>query len=160
MYKFNMKSIVLAVSCIVFFIGLVGCIQKEVTLEKVSELLFDNVELVTLSKEFPRTSHELNAEDIEILSHSILTGSELSEHMEDITPDYFNGGFAVFHITKFNKSGGTIIYDKTSGYMYVAKVLVHDKNKKEYEQRQSLFNKYLLGVYRFRPSADINKLLN
>ena len=159
MYKIKLKFIGLAIIYIVLFSGLSGCSQKEVTLEIVSELLFDNLELLTLSKEFPQTSYELNVAEINILKHSILRGFELSEHTENITPDYFGGGFAVFHITKSNKSGGTLIYDKTDGYMYISKVLVHDKNKREYEKRQSLFNKYLLGVYRFRPSEEIEELL-
>ena len=159
MFKFVFKSIILTISCIVFIIGLNGCIQREVNLEAIGELIFDDVEILTLSKDFPRNSYALSANEIEILRNSILNGSELSEYSEDITPKYFNGGFAVFHITKVNKSGGTLVYEKTSRYMYVRKVLVHDKHKKDYEKRQSLFNKYLMGVYKFRPSDEIEKLV-
>lgn len=154
-----MKIKVLTIVCFIILVGINGCVQREVNLEIVGELLFDNVESLTISKDFPRPSQDLNKDDIEILKHSILYGSELSEYFEDITPNYFKGGFAVFHITKINKSGGTLIYDKTSEYMYVRKILVHDKYKKEYEKSQIQFNKYLMGVYRFRPSDEIKKLM-
>lgn len=158
MFKKIGKYIIFAIICMIGGIGLNGCSQREVNLEIVDELLFENIEIVAISQGFAQNFYDLSEKEIEILRTSIRNGTELSELQEDTTSSLQNE-VIVFDITKKNKTGGNIIYDEATKYLYIPKVLVHDKNKREYEKRQSLFNKYLLGVYRFRPSEEIEELL-
>lgn len=158
MFKKVNKRIILVIISIIGIIVFNGCSQREVGLETVDELLFENIEIVAISKGFAQSFYDLNENEIKILRTSIRNGTELSELQEDTTSSLQNE-VVVFDITKKDKTGGNIIYDEATKYLYIPKSLVHYKNKREYEQRQSLFNKYLLGVYRLRPSADIKKLL-
>ena len=156
MYKYNRLISSLCLCLLVLLMN--GCGPEDVTPKIISELLFKDVQRVRYMKEFPQLS-ELNKEEIQILKTAIYNGTDLVCLSNDSMPNGFQSGYLYFKINKPLISAD-LFYNKNDGFMLIEKNEVHGENRRKYELRPSLFKKYLVGVYRLRPSKEISKLVN
>lgn len=155
MYKKNIAWIILIICLTMIFIG---CISEEETPKLIADLLFKDVKEVRFMYELHKT-RALNNDEVRILKDSIVNCSELISLSDKEMPKTFEAGYLYFRIAKISRYGIGIFYDKENKYMFIRKGQVHQEKMQEYEQKPSLFSKYLIGIYRFHPSEEIYKLV-
>ncbi len=150
----GLKLMFFWISCLL----LIGCSQ-EITLRDIDKLIFEDVKSASMNPDFLIQAVFLEENQINILRQAVQDGSELTDLVNENIPYYFQKGYASFELDRIDKKVIHLVYDLRSGYMYVPKVQVNEKKMAEYERRVSLYEKYLLGTYRFKPSSEIEKLI-
>ncbi|MCL6613394.1 MAG: hypothetical protein K6U03_02040 [Firmicutes bacterium] len=148
----------------VLIIYISGCKTDNyaIDVKKIEQLLFQDVQRV----EMIITSSEvktLNNQEIRILRTCIRNGTELTEihdkDMPNITTETTN--FVIFIITWKDNWSTNLFYDRMNHYMYVYKDQVRFRDKTRYRNLTiEIYNKIMLGVFKFRPSNSIKKLLH
>jgi len=151
--------IVTLISIIIF--GSLGCMQnKELTLIEIEKLIFTELESVSTIEGFPGRVNVLNDEQIKILRNVIRNGQELIDITNGVVPGVEEDGNIQFEITKMDRNGINIIYCRRDGFCYVSKIQVNYQEEERYIHQKSLIDIYLKGIYKFRPSKEIEKLFS
>ncbi|HEX2954614.1 MAG TPA: hypothetical protein VHR47_11620 [Bacillota bacterium] len=132
-----------------------------ITLAQIDTSLFSQYESLRISPKTNGESRILTAAEIEILRNSIKNGSQLAEIPNEslslITTDPSN---AVFTIEWSGKEIGNFWFNKTNGYIYINKMSVFHNDLKERYFDVNWVKKFVQGAFRFKPSADLLKLIN
>lgn len=157
----RIAQIVLMV-CLVF--SVIGCKSKSddytMTFEKIDNLLFTKAEYIKLITE-PSSIRALNDQEIIILRRSIRNATDLIELDDREMPKIdIKQEIIVAFIIKWDDGWSTnLFYDRMNHHMYIYKDQVRFRDKTKYRNlTPEIYNRIMLGIFRFRPSDDIDKL--
>ena len=138
-----------------------GCKPDDYTidLKKIAQLLFQDVQrvemIITSSK-----IKTLNNQEINILRNCIRNGMELTEISDKDAPNFASENFIAFVVTWKDNCSTNIFYDQINHYMYIYKGQVRFRDKTKYNNLTvEMYNKIMLGIFKFRPSNLVEKLL-
>jgi len=149
------KLMIIGIICLI----IVGCVQ-DITLKNIDTLIFDDLAMVFLHEDSPSANTpKLTTDQIRILRKSIQSGTELTDLPNGSMPNYFQEGYSDFIVNKSTHTSLDLVYNRRDGYMYVFKVQVNYKEEAKYKRFVSSYEKYLMGIYKFKPSKEINKLV-
>jgi len=152
--------LVVTIACCFMVIYFLGCNQKkELSLTEIEKLMFANFTSVSSIEGFPGEFKPLGNEQIIILRSAIRNGIDLSEIENEDVPDSEQVGNIEFQIDKSDHTVISLVYSRQNNFCYISKIDVNYKNEDEYRRQMILVNKYLKGIYKFRPSREIEKLL-
>lgn len=130
-----------------------------IDLKKIERLLFQDVQRV----EMIITSSEiktLNDQEIKILRSCIRNGIDLTEISDKDASDFASENFIAFVVTWKDNCSTNLFYDRINHYMYIYKGQVRFRDKTKYNNLTvEMYNKIMLGIFKFRPSSSIEKLL-
>jgi hypothetical protein len=155
--KKNMALMIML--CIVIF-SLMGCVyEKEQTLVEIEKLLFNKLDSISTNEGYPGKFKPLSNEQIKLLRSVICDGTGLTGIVNAELPDYYQNGYIQFKISKTDCFESDLIYCREENYCYISKIHVNYEKEAVYKRDQSLIEKYLMGIYKFRPSKKIRELL-
>ncbi|MCL6559230.1 MAG: hypothetical protein K6U74_10620, partial [Firmicutes bacterium] len=99
-------------------------------------------------------------QEIIILRNCIRNGANLTEIADKDVPDFTSENFVAFIITWKDNWSTNLFYDRINHYMYIYKDQVRFRDKSKYRNLIiEIYNKIMLGVFKFRPSNSVKKLL-
>ncbi|NLY76332.1 MAG: hypothetical protein GX075_13700 [Firmicutes bacterium] len=128
------------------------------TMQNVQEFLLKGLHIVFLIKE--ENLELLSANKTQLLKESILTGMDFKE----VTYTEINEKEAIksnpqFLITTDNNIA-FLIYDIATGYLYIRKKDIYQKNEADHYYDEKWRNKFLMGGYKIKLSEEFRQIID